>query len=89
MDIALAKVCGSKILVALAPFCRYTKCFEELIVNLCLLLFVAHVSELLNIDWKIVKEIAKLAPHCEFANSGYTNLRLLAIDELNNKTHYK
>lgn len=72
-----------------APYARHTRRFEELVARLCEHLPVATVAELLGVDWKTVKEIDKRALQRTFANPDYSDLRLLAIDEISYKKYHK
>jgi len=63
-----------------APCSRYTRRFEDYVARLCHHMPVASAAELLELDWKTVKEIDKRALERQFAVSDYSGLGLLAID---------
>jgi len=63
-------------------YSRCTSRFEELVARLCRITSIKQVAELLELDWKTVKDIDKQYLEKEFAIPDYNNLRLLAIDEI-------
>ena len=64
------------------PYSRCTIRFEEYVARLCRITSVKQVAELLELDWKTVKNIDKKYLEKEFAVPNYDNLRLLAVDEI-------
>ena len=57
--------------------------------KLCEFLPVKQVAELLDLGWKTVKEIDKEALKGRFGQPDYSDLRLLAVDEVSYKKHHK
>jgi transposase len=76
--------CGVKVekLDFVDPYSRCTKRFEELVAQLCQMTSLKQVAELLELDWKTVKDIDKKYLEKQFAIPDYEGLRLLAVDEI-------
>jgi transposase len=76
--------CGVKVekLDFVDPYSRCTKRFEELVARLCQMTSLKQVAELLELDWKTVKDIDKKYLEKQFAIPDYEGLRLLAVDEI-------
>lgn len=70
-------------------FSHYTKRFEDYVAKLCKILPISSVAELLNLDWKTVKEIDKRYLEEEFSSPDYSSLKILAIDEVSYKSGHK
>lgn len=69
----------------------YSRCtirFEELVARLCKITSLKQVAELLELDWKTVKDIDKKYLQKEFVIPDYENLRLVAIDEISSRKGY-
>lgn len=64
------------------PYLRLTKRLARYIHELCRVMTVKEVAEHLDIDWKTVKEIDKRFLQQKFAETNYTGLRLIAVDEI-------
>lgn len=64
------------------PYSRITKRLEEYIFALCKRLTVKEVSEHIGLDWKTVKEIDKRYLEKEYPETDYSDLRILAVDEI-------
>lgn len=69
-------------------YSRCTTRFEELVARLCKITSLKQVAELLELDWKTVKDIDKKYLQKEFAIPDYENLRLVAIDEISSHKGY-
>lgn len=63
-------------------YSRCTTRFEELVARLCRITSLKQVAELLDLDWKTVKDIDKRYLEKQFAVPDYNGLRLLAVDEI-------
>lgn len=76
--------CGFKVesIDFIEPFSRCTKRFEDLVARLCQITSVKQVAELLELDWKTVKEIDKKHLERQFAIPDYEGLSRIAIDEV-------
>jgi len=76
--------CGVKIekLDFVDSYSRCTSRFEALVARLCRITSLKQVAELLELDWKTVKDIDKKYLKKQFAIPDYDNLRLLAVDEI-------
>lgn len=76
--------CGVKVekLEFADPYARCTKRFEELVARLCRITSLKQVAELLELDWKTVKDIDKKYLEKQFAIPDYSGLRILAVDEI-------
>ena len=61
---------------------HYTRRFEEKVARLCRITSVKQVAELLELDWKTVKEIDKRYLTKQFAVPDYEDLNIIAIDEI-------
>jgi len=70
-------------------FSRCTKRFEDYVAKLCEILPISSVAELLELDWKTVKEIDKRYLAKKFSSPDYSCLKILAIDELSYKSGHK
>lgn len=70
-------------------FSHCTKRFEDYVAKLCEILPVSQVAELLNLDWKTVKEIDKRYLTEKFSHPDYSSLKILAIDEVSYKSGHK
>ena len=83
--------CGVKVeeLGFARVFSHCTIRFEDYIAKLCSILPVSQVAELTGLDWKTVKEIDKRYLSQKFSNPDYSNLSLLAIDEISYKCRHK
>lgn len=64
------------------PFRRVTKRFACYIHDLCKLLTVQDVARHCNLDWKTVKDIDKTFLEKEFGQTDYSDLTILAVDEI-------
>ena len=64
------------------PYRRVTKRLAKFIHDLCKLLTVQDVARHLNLDWKTVKDIDKAFLEEEFGETDYTDLTVLAVDEI-------
>jgi len=71
-------------------YSRYTNRFEEYVARLCRITSLKQVADLLELDWKTVKNIDKKYLEKEFAIPNYDELRILAVDEISSKKghHY-
>ncbi len=63
-------------------YCRCTTRFEELAARLCRVTSLKQVAELLELDWKTVKEIDKKFLEKQFSIPDYDGLRILLVDEI-------
>ncbi len=63
-------------------YMRMTKRYERYIFDLCKKLTIAEVAEDNGLDWKTVKEIDKRYLEKEYPETDYSDLRVLAIDEI-------
>lgn len=83
--------CGIKVeeLKFARVFSHCTIRFEDYVAKLCRILPVSQVAELLNLDWKTVKEIDKKYLEEKFSNPDYSSLKILAIDEISYKSGHK
>jgi transposase len=61
---------------------RVTKRMASYIAQMCRVLSVSEVAELLGLDWKLVKRCDKEALQREFPGTDTTGLRILAVDEI-------
>ncbi len=68
---------------------RVTYRFARYIQELCKLMPVKKVADHLGLNWKTVKNIDKQGLIAEFAETDYTGLRILAIDEISYARHHK
>lgn len=64
------------------PWRRVTRRYARYIHELCMMMTVSDVSRHLGLDWKTVKEIDKAFLEEEYGKTDYSNLRLLAVDEI-------
>ena len=64
------------------PCKRVTKRLARYIHELCKVLTVQDVAKRLNLDWKTVKDIDKSFLEEEFGETDYTDLTVLAVDEI-------
>lgn len=84
--------CGVKIekLDFVDLYSRYTNRFEEYVARLCRITSVKQVADLLELDWKTVKNIDKKYLEKELAIPDYDELRILTVDEISSKKghHY-
>lgn len=64
------------------PYSRVTWRLARYIYDLCQHLSLKQVAEHFDLDWKTVKEIDKYFLGIEFGRTDYSNLRILAIDEV-------
>lgn len=64
------------------PSRRVTKRFARYIHNLCKVLTVQDVARHCNLDWKTVKEIDKTFLEEEYGQTDYSDLTILAVDEI-------
>ena len=64
------------------PCKRVTKRLACYIHELCKVLTVQDVARRLNLDWKTVKDIDKTFLEEEFGETDYTDLTVLAVDEI-------
>lgn len=87
----LCPCCGVKVeeLKWAEAYQRCTIRFAEYVAKLCEFLPVKQVADLLDLDWKTVKEIDKQALKGRFGQPDYAGLRLLAVDEVSYKKHHK
>lgn len=67
---------------------RVTRRFARYIYELCKLMPLKHVADLLDLDWKTVKAIDKLGLEEEHGRTDYSSLRYLAIDEISYTKHH-
>lgn len=77
--------CGSIIVEDLEffePWKRVTKRLGRYIHELCKVLTIQDVARHLDLDWKTVKDIDKAFLEEEFGQTDYTNLTILAVDEI-------
>jgi transposase len=83
--------CGIKVeeLGFARVFSHCTKRFEDYVAKLCKILPISAVAELLELDWKTVKEIDKRYLAKKFSIPDYSCLKILAIDELSYKSGYR
>jgi len=70
-------------------FSHCTKRFEDYVAKLCKILPISSVAELLELDWKTVKEIDKRYLAKKFSIPDYSCLKILAIDELSYKSGHR
>ena len=68
---------------------RVTKRMARLIQFLCETHTVTEVADLLQLDWKTVKNIDKAGLKEDYGETDYTGLRILAIDEIAYSKHHK
>ena len=66
-------------------YSRCTDRFEEYVARLCRITSVKQVANLLEVDWKTVKDIDKKYLKREFAIPDYDDLRILGVDEISSK----
>ena len=64
------------------PFRRVTKRFARYIHDLCKLLTVQDVAKHCSLNWKTVKEIDKAFLEKEYGQTDYSDLTVLAVDEI-------
>ena len=77
--------CGSTIVENMEffePYRRVTRRLAKFIHDLCKILTVQDVARHLNLDWKTVKDIDKTFLEEEFGETDYTDLTVLAVDEI-------
>jgi len=77
--------CGSIVVEDLEffePWKRVTKRLGRYIYELCKVLTVQDVARHVGLDWKTVKDIDKAFLEEEFGQTDYTNLTILAVDEV-------
>lgn len=77
--------CGSIIVEDLGffePYRRVTKRLACYIYDLCKILTVQDVAKHLDLDWKTVKDIDKAFLEEEFGQTDYSDLTVLAVDEI-------
>ena len=67
------------------PYMRMTKRYERYVFDLCKKLTITEVSEKTGLDWKTIKEIDKRYLEKEYPDTDYSDLRILAIDEISLK----
>jgi len=71
------------------PYARVTNRMAVLIHALCKELTVSQVADHLGLDWKTVKEIDKKCLEKKYGETDYSNLRILAVDEIAIKKGHK
>jgi len=64
------------------PYRRVTKRLARAIHELCKVLATQQVAEHFGLDWKTVKQIDQAFLEEQFGETGYRNLRILAVDEV-------
>ena len=64
------------------PYRRITKRLARCIYDLCKVLTVKDVAEHFDLNWKTVKDIDKAFLEEEFGETDYTDLTVLAVDEI-------
>ena len=67
---------------------RYSRCtirFEDYVARLCRITSVKAVAELLDLDWKTVKDIDKKYLKKEFDKIDCSDLEIIAVDEIASK----
>lgn len=76
--------CGVKVeeLDFASYYSRCTIRFEELVARLCRITSIKQVAELLELDWKTVKEIDKKYLEREFATIDLPELGIIGVDEV-------
>ena len=77
--------CGSTIVEDLEffkPYRRVTRRLARFIHDLCKVLTIQDVARHLDLDWKTVKDIDKAFLEEEFGETDYTDLTVLAVDEI-------
>jgi transposase len=71
------------------PGMRVTRRLAHYIYELCKMLTVKEVARHLSLDWKTVKAIDKSCLERDFGETDYSELRVLAIDEISLRKGYK
>lgn len=77
--------CGSTIVENLEffkPYRRVTRRLAQYIYDLCKVLTIQDVARHLSLDWKTVKDIDKTFLEEEYGETDYTDLTVLAVDEI-------
>jgi len=77
--------CGSTIVENLEffkPYRRVTRRLAQYIYDLCKVLTIQDVARHLSLDWKTVKDIDKAFLEEEYGETDYTDLTVLAVDEI-------
>ena len=64
------------------PYARVTNRLARYVHDLCKVMTVNDVANHLDLDWKTVKNIDKYFLEQEYGETDYSNLRILAIDEV-------
>lgn len=67
------------------PYSRCTKRFEEYVARLCKIASIKQVAELLDLDWKTVKEIDKKYLEEQFKEPDFSDLELVGVDEISSR----
>jgi len=75
--------------VFVLPYLRVTKRLACYIHKLCKKMTITDVANHLDLDWKTVKNIDKSFLEEEFSETDYTNLRIIAIDEISVRKGHK
>jgi len=71
-----------------APYARYTHRLAQLVFELCKLMTVKDVADLLHISWHQVKEIDKTELRSRYPKRDFEHLRVLSIDEISIRKHH-
>lgn len=71
------------------PYARVTKRLAQYIWDLCQLLTIKEIAELLELDWKTIKDIHKSRLKEKFSQPDIGNPKLLAVDEISLKKRHK
>ena len=71
------------------PYARVTKRLAQYIWDLCQLLTIKEIAELLELDWKTIKDIHKSRLKERFSQPDIGNPKLLAVDEISLKKRHK
>ena len=71
------------------PYARVTTRLAQYIWDLCQLLTIKEIAELLELDWKTIKDIHKSRLKERFSQPDIGNLKLLAVDEISLKKRHK
>ena len=72
-----------------APNKRITKRLERYIFELCKHMTIKQVAKHLDLDWKTIKAIDKSFLEKQFEKVDYSDLKILAIDEISQKKRHK
>jgi transposase len=64
------------------PYLRVTLRLAYFVYQLCRVMTVSEVAQLLNLDWKTVKNIDKFYLERDFGQPDLKGLRILAVDEI-------